>query len=172
MISKYMILWLLRHMQLFCNLESFWLMLLFQTHHYQPNGPIKTNGCHARFKCKICHQLDMFPNVHYFVLIELLWLWFWGCGRQYVFFKFCPSLKASWQNQLTTHPDLVIQMYAQKIIFKKIPIFYNNAWSWTQKKVQRINKNNNNIFQQNLLPHFLNLFFGFIILPLYNVIYY
>jgi hypothetical protein len=71
MISKYMILWLLRHMQLFCNLESFWLMLLFQTHHYQPNGPIKTNGCHARFKCRICHQLDMFPNVHYFVLIEL-----------------------------------------------------------------------------------------------------
>jgi hypothetical protein len=42
-------------------------MLLFQTHHYQPNGAIKTNGCHARFKCRVCHQLDMFPKVRYFV---------------------------------------------------------------------------------------------------------
>jgi hypothetical protein len=28
-------------------------MLLLKTHHYQPNGPIKTKGCHAKLKCQI-----------------------------------------------------------------------------------------------------------------------
>jgi hypothetical protein len=28
-------------------------MLLLKTHHSQPNGPIKTKGCHAKLKCQI-----------------------------------------------------------------------------------------------------------------------
>ncbi len=48
-----MILWLLKHMQLFCHLESFWHMLLLKTNHNQPNVLMKTKGCDARLKCKI-----------------------------------------------------------------------------------------------------------------------
>jgi hypothetical protein len=36
---------------------------------------------------------------------------------------------------------LIVRMYAhKKILFKKLPIFCNNVRSWTQKKIQRINK--------------------------------
>jgi len=35
------------------HLELFWHLLLFQIHHYQPRGPIKSKGCCAKVKCKI-----------------------------------------------------------------------------------------------------------------------